>query len=132
MYMMKTLVLIAISISLAACSSMRGNVIPQKGPTMEQIYDSMGANSSSNFPDESNNNANQKIRKKIAIDANSTKLSVIASSKVTSTQFHKLKNPELKMYVFPHLAGQDQLPVPGYYTAFNVYERDYYALPEEQ
>jgi conjugative transfer region lipoprotein (TIGR03751 family) len=42
--------------------------------------------------------------------------------------FKKLLNPELKMYVYPHFAGQSQVPVPGYFTGFDAYERDYYAL----
>src|SRR3546814_11177602 len=29
-------------------------------------------------------------------------------------QFHRLPNPDLVMYVFPHLAGTDPVPVPGY------------------
>jgi conjugative transfer region lipoprotein (TIGR03751 family) len=31
-------------------------------------------------------------------------------------QFHRLPNPDLVMYVFPHLAGTDPVPVPGYTT----------------
>ena len=33
-------------------------------------------------------------------------------------QFHRLPNPDLVMYVFPHLAGTDPVPVPGYSTVF--------------
>ncbi|MBN0596109.1 TIGR03751 family conjugal transfer lipoprotein, partial [Pseudomonas aeruginosa] len=29
-------------------------------------------------------------------------------------QFRRLPNPDLVMYVFPHLAGTDPVPVPGY------------------
>ncbi|MGI0706402.1 TIGR03751 family conjugal transfer lipoprotein, partial [Pseudomonas aeruginosa] len=29
-------------------------------------------------------------------------------------QFHRLPNPDLVMYVYPHLAGSDPVPVPGY------------------
>jgi conjugative transfer region lipoprotein (TIGR03751 family) len=46
-------------------------------------------------------------------------------------EFHKLANPELRLYIYPHLAGQDQIPVPGYYTILNVYTHDHYALPAE-
>src|SRR3546814_10949068 len=32
-------------------------------------------------------------------------------------QFHRLPNPDLVMYVYPHLAGSDPVPVPGYTTS---------------
>jgi conjugative transfer region lipoprotein (TIGR03751 family) len=35
------------------------------------------------------------------------------------------------MYVFPHFAGKDEVPIPGYYTAFNAYTQEHYALPSE-
>ena len=45
--------------------------------------------------------------------------------------FPLLPNPELVMYVFPHLVTSEQLPVPGYTTAFSLYEKNYYAMPGE-
>ncbi len=45
--------------------------------------------------------------------------------------FPRLPNPTLVMYVFPHLAGEESVPVPGYATAFPMYERTEYALPGE-
>jgi conjugative transfer region lipoprotein (TIGR03751 family) len=47
-------------------------------------------------------------------------------------QFHRLPNPDLVMYVFPHLAGSDPVPVPGYSTVFPLYRRAPYALPGER
>ncbi|WP_307941973.1 TIGR03751 family conjugal transfer lipoprotein [Pseudomonas mosselii] len=46
--------------------------------------------------------------------------------------FHRLPNPDLVMYVFPHLAGSDPVPVPGYSTVFPLYQRVQYALPGER
>ena len=42
--------------------------------------------------------------------------------------FKKMSNPELTMYVFPHLAGSSEIPIPGYITSFNAYERDHYII----
>ncbi|RMP98524.1 hypothetical protein ALQ14_04920 [Pseudomonas savastanoi pv. glycinea] len=36
------------------------------------------------------------------------------------------------MYVFPHLAGSDPAPVPGYMTVFPLYQRVQYAMPGER
>ncbi len=44
--------------------------------------------------------------------------------------FPVLPNPQLVLYVYPHL-GKDGAPVPGYATAFPLYERVEYALPGE-
>lgn len=47
-------------------------------------------------------------------------------------QFRRLPNPDLVMYVFPHLAGTDPVPVPGYTTVFPLYQRVQYAMPGER
>ena len=47
-------------------------------------------------------------------------------------QFPRLPNPDLVMYVFPHLAGSQQVPVPGYSTVFPLHARVEYALPGER
>lgn len=44
--------------------------------------------------------------------------------------FRKVPNPEIVAYVFPHISD-GELPVPGYFTMFKLYERDHYALEQE-
>ncbi len=46
-------------------------------------------------------------------------------------RFARLPNPTLVLYVFPHLGADNHYPVPGYSTAFPLYEQVYYALPGE-
>ncbi|EAA8931061.1 TIGR03751 family conjugal transfer lipoprotein [Salmonella enterica subsp. enterica serovar Oranienburg] len=48
-----------------------------------------------------------------------------------SQQFPRLPNPDMVMYVFPHLAG-GSAPVPGYSTVFPFYTQTQYALPGER
>jgi conjugative transfer region lipoprotein (TIGR03751 family) len=48
------------------------------------------------------------------------------------SQFRRLPNPDMVMYVFPHLSGSDPVPVPGYSTIFPFYRRAPYALPGER
>ena len=45
-------------------------------------------------------------------------------------QFPRLPNPELSLYVFPHLSRKGH-PIPGYSSAYLMYEKDEYALPGE-
>jgi len=47
-------------------------------------------------------------------------------------QFQRLPNPDMLMYVFPHLSGSDPVPVPGYTTVFPLYQRIQYAMPGER
>ena len=47
-------------------------------------------------------------------------------------QFERLPNPDMLMFVFPHLAGTEPVPVPGYTTVFSFYERTHYAMPGER
>jgi len=44
--------------------------------------------------------------------------------------FPVLPNPQIVMYVYPHLTAKGR-PVPGYATAFKMYEKDEYAMPGE-
>lgn len=45
--------------------------------------------------------------------------------------FKRLPNPTLYLYIDPHLTGAEGVPIPGYTTAFPMYERDHWALPDE-
>jgi hypothetical protein len=99
------LLLSSISV-LSGCSSMTGNVIPAAGPTMENVYDSMETRPST-----------------------TPEAKHVSRPQLSKTTFKKLPNPELKLYVYPHFAGKEGVPIPGYYTVFNAYEKDHYMLP---
>jgi conjugative transfer region lipoprotein (TIGR03751 family) len=45
--------------------------------------------------------------------------------------FTRLPNPVIYMYIDPHLTGDEGIPVPGYTTAFPMYDREHWALPDE-
>ncbi len=45
--------------------------------------------------------------------------------------FPALPNPELYMYVKPHVVGASGAAVPAYMTRFTMYERTHYAMPNE-
>lgn len=50
----------------------------------------------------------------------------------THSQFRRLPNPDMVMYVFPHVTGDSGVPVPGYSTVFPFYATVHYALPGER
>ena len=45
--------------------------------------------------------------------------------------FPRLPNPDLVIYVYPHLATRSRVPVPGYSTVMPLYEQVQYRLPGE-
>ncbi|HVV67995.1 MAG TPA: TIGR03751 family conjugal transfer lipoprotein [Gammaproteobacteria bacterium] len=143
MRILMILVFLATSISsLVGCSNMRGNVVPQTGPTMAQVYDSMGVAQPKNAtspvtPSPTKMNSSNSSGEDALPDIRSTAKAQTRSAGlkthlgVSNNTFHKLPNPELKMYVYPHLAGESEIPIPGYTTVFNAYSRDHYQLPQE-
>lgn len=44
--------------------------------------------------------------------------------------FPRLPNPDLCMYVFPHIT-QEEATVPGYTSCFPLFDKNHYALPGE-
>lgn len=81
--------------------------------------------------------ARQSLRRpQTEADVQATPATNAAYTRTASTeiyrQFRRLPNPDLVMYVFPHLAGTDPVPVPGYSTVFPLYQRVQYAMPGER
>lgn len=123
-----SVIITSISLVLAGCASTSNSVLPQDGPSMKAIYDAhfaaIGADSALSVREalgrRSPGNGDADLAG-YARDAH-TEL---------DTVFPRLPNPTLVMYVFPHLAGAERAPVPGYATHFTLYERIEYALPGE-
>lgn len=46
--------------------------------------------------------------------------------------FPRLPNPDILVFVTPHLATRNRVPVPGYTTVLPLYDQVHYAMPGEQ
>lgn len=115
--------LMAIPFLLGACASKKDSVIPSTGPTMLEIYrkhmtDLDHTPSASGAP-------------RRAMSEHDTSRYVRTALNETESPFARLPNPDLVMYVFPHLSAHGGYPVPGYSTVFPMYEGVEYALPGE-
>jgi conjugative transfer region lipoprotein (TIGR03751 family) len=119
-----------LGLGLIGCAT-SGNAIPQDVPTMAEVYrDAMAQTGTETFAE---------ARSRVAsIQAPSQQAKYQSDSAYTRTAaneinqlFPTLTNPTCVMYIYPHLAGVDQMPVPGYTTAFSLYDKTYYALPGE-
>lgn len=117
-----------ISFVLSGCASTKDAVLPQDGPPMKAIYEQhiqkLGARDPLVM--------REALGNRPVVDGNGSLHGYTREAhNEIDTTFPRLPNPSLVMYVFPHLAGDEQVPVPGYVTTFPMYERVEYALPGE-
>ena len=120
---------------LAGCATSKDELLTHDGQTMQDIWSresSNGGRAARELLD-----ARQSLRRPLTIEE--VQAAPIEQARYTRTahneivsQFQRLPNPDLVMYVFPHLAGTDPVPVPGYSTVFPLYQHVQYALPGER
>jgi len=120
--------LLIVLISLAGCAGGKDSILPADGATMKSIY-------SAHFNDIGLRDT-EHVRKELknrSIEADDADLSGYVRDAYVEldTHFPRLPNPTLVMFVFPHLAGAERVPVPGYATTFPMYRQVEYALPGE-
>lgn len=122
----------------AGCGTNKEKMLPHDDTTMLDIWNQeTGGGARAGQGNRQLLDARQSLRRPLtgtdvaatpAINASYTRT---ARNEIYS-QFHRLPNPDLTMYVFPHLAGSDPAPVPGYATIFPFYQRQQYAMPGER
>ena len=117
-----------ISLVLAGCASTKDAVLPQDGPSMKAIYEGHVQAMAAQDPQAIRAGLGNRGIHPGAIDLHGYTREAFNEIEVL---FPRLPNPTLVMYVFPHLAGETHAPVPGYATAFPMYEQVEYALPGE-
>jgi conjugative transfer region lipoprotein (TIGR03751 family) len=124
--LIRTGVLASISLVLSGCASTMEAVLPQDGPAMKQIYEEHVQKVGRQDP--------LVVRRELgnrAVLSEQAEGYVRDARNEIDTRFPRLPNPTLVMFVFPHLAGKEGTPVPGYATTFPMFERVEYALPGE-
>jgi conjugative transfer region lipoprotein (TIGR03751 family) len=114
-------------LGVSGCAGTKETTLPQDGPSMQAIYD---AHFEGLAEDTHGLRSAVATRPLASGEADLAGFSRSAHTEL-ETVFPRLPNPTLVLYVFPHLAGSEGLPVPGYATTFTLYERVHYALPGE-
>ncbi len=134
----KPLVLVIATAALAGCATHKDEMLPHGGRTMQDIWhQEAGEGGSGQVAHRQLLDARQSLRRPLttadlyAAPTEQASYTRIAANEI-QRQFHRLPNPDLVMYVFPHLAGTDPVPVPGYSTVFPLYQRVQYAMPGER
>lgn len=113
--------LIWTSVLLSACALHEAPALQREGPTTLEIY-SNHMHKVESLPVED-----------IRFDKETILNEAFLELREESRRYPRfLKNPTLHMYVYPHLATSDQVPIPGYWTVFQLYSQNHYALPGER
>ncbi|MFA5633287.1 MAG: TIGR03751 family conjugal transfer lipoprotein [Porticoccaceae bacterium] len=123
---------------LTGCATTKDELLTHDGQTMLDIWSSeAGSAGNSSRAAREILDARQSLRRPLTAEeihrapADQARYTRTAQNEIYS-QFKRLPNPDLVMYVYPHLAGTDPVPVPGYSTVFPLYQRVQYALPGER
>lgn len=123
--------------AVTGCATSKDELLPHGERTMLDIWnDETGGRAGSQVPRELLD-ARQTLRRPL-MEHNVREVLELNTAYTRTAQneierlFHRLPNPDLVMYVFPHLAGTEPVPVPGYSTVFPLHRRVQYALPGER
>ncbi|MBX4606918.1 TIGR03751 family conjugal transfer lipoprotein [Klebsiella variicola] len=128
--MMPRIYLLLAALWLAGCSTSKEQLLPPGDSTMLDLWQQksgssqMAAEARAVLRRDLNDverNAQPAVAESYSRDANSE----------IQQQFPRLPNPDLVMYVFPHMTVGN-VPVPGYSTVFPFYSQVQYALPGER
>jgi conjugative transfer region lipoprotein (TIGR03751 family) len=126
---------ISLSAALSGCLSTKEDLLPQDGPTMREVYTAHFQAPPRREAPDAGRGAEDGLEAASGRHGTGGGLRLAGYTREAATeidaQFPRLPNPDLVMYVFPHLSEQGY-PVPGYSTVVPMYERVEYALPGEK
>lgn len=118
--MRHTLILLISTVVLISCASSKNTaVLESDGLTVAQIYENtMAAQSLDDL---------ETLRGVSYAQHAASHVSVAG----TDAPYQRLYNPDIFLYIYPHMATIDNAPIPGYSTVFPLYDKTHYAMPGE-
>lgn len=130
--MKKMTVLSAIGLAflLSACSTSQKELLPTGDETMRDIWNKGGSDAQLQYYRDRDN---RRIDPVNYISAKEQKNYTRSAENEIKNLFPQLPNPDLIMYVYPHLsASGEPMPIPGYSTVIPFYSRVQYAQSGER
>lgn len=129
----RTVLLFFFAVLLTACSTSKDKMLPPGDNTMLELW--RGADGDSGNTSAASE-AREVLRRPLTEAESAAEEEFDRSYSRTqqseiSQQFPRLPNPDMIMYVFPHMVNGNT-PVPGYSTVFPFYSQVQYALPGER
>ncbi|MCX8966327.1 TIGR03751 family conjugal transfer lipoprotein [Erwinia psidii] len=117
---------------LAGCSTSKDDMLPPGDSSMLALWQGEDGGGSARHAVAARDSLRRPLTEgeQLATTTDDRSYSRTQESEI-SQQFPRLPNPDLVMYVFPHLADGNS-PVPGYSTVFPFYSQVQYAMPGER
>ncbi|EHP1066185.1 TIGR03751 family conjugal transfer lipoprotein [Escherichia coli] len=116
----------------SGCSTSKEELLPAGEQTMLEIWQGQAGGGSARSAVTARDTLRRPLTETEQQDAAQTDRSYSRTQESEiSQQFPRLPNPDMVMYVFPHLA-EGNSPVPGYSTVFSFYSQTQYAMPGER
>lgn len=117
---------------LWGCSTDKDELMPHGPQNMLDMWNQSAGATGSSSANRQLMDARLQLRRPLREQDNQQALYTRNAQNEIYSQFKRLPNPDLVMYVFPHLTGTDPAPIPGYSTVFPFYQRVQYAMPGER
>ena len=114
------------------CSTDKDELMPHGSQNMLDLWNQSAGGSGNGPGNRQLMDARTQLRRPLWEEVESRSGYTRTAQNEIYSQFKRLPNPDLVMYVFPHLTGADPAPVPGYSTIFPFYQRVQYAMPGER
>lgn len=115
---------------LSACSSSQEDLLPTNGTTMLEMWHQGSGQATLS---QSRHGLSRRIDPPKGISRTEMESYTRTAENEANNLFPRLPNPDLIMYVFPHLSDNEEpVPIPGYSTVIPFYGRTQYAQPGER
>ncbi|WP_249963185.1 TIGR03751 family conjugal transfer lipoprotein [Histophilus somni] len=122
--------LIGFAFLLSACSTSQKELLPTSNETMREIWNKGGSNAQLQVY---RNSDNRQLDPVNYVGIKEQRDYTRTAENEIKNLFPRLPNPDLIMYVYPHLsASGEPMPIPGYSTVIPFYSRVQYAQPGER
>ncbi|HDT1002567.1 TIGR03751 family conjugal transfer lipoprotein [Klebsiella pneumoniae] len=122
-------ILLCASVLLSGCSTSKEEMLPAGDNTMLELWNGADGGGSTSRQSAA---ARDTLRRPLTGSETQADRSYSRTQESEITQqFPRLPNPDMVMYLYPHLADGNT-PVPGYSTVFPFYSQTQYAMPGER
>ncbi|MBV4413525.1 TIGR03751 family conjugal transfer lipoprotein [Enterobacteriaceae bacterium YMB-R22] len=127
----RLLPLLCLSALLAGCSTTKDELLPAGDSTMLELWQNRGTSG------RTATEARSTLRRTLTSEDSAARQALEESYTRTAENeiqqvFPRLPNPDMVIYIYPHMSGNAPAPVPGYSSVFPFYSRVQYALPGER
>ncbi len=123
------LLIVASVITLSACSTSKEELLPTNGISMKDTWNGSVGGHLQGYRDMNG----RSIDPVNYVSYREQKSYTRTAENEVDNLFPRLPNPNLVMYIYPHLTNSnEQMPIPGYSTVIPFYGRVQYAQPGER